>query len=158
MSTRSRIAVENPDGTVTSIYCHLDGYLEGVGQTLATKWHDPKQIAKLIALGDISTLGEKIGVRHSFAWRQEFYDKFKGAAPSEMRADPEFQRLDAMTLAYRRDRGEKGTGALLHAGEADYLATDTGTEYWYLYRDGTWFVSQGEGWANVIWELHLLPA
>jgi hypothetical protein len=34
MSTRSRIAIENHHGTVTSIYCHFDGYLEGVGKKL----------------------------------------------------------------------------------------------------------------------------
>jgi hypothetical protein len=28
MATRSRIAIENQDGTVTSIYCHFDGYIE----------------------------------------------------------------------------------------------------------------------------------
>jgi hypothetical protein len=26
MSTRSRIGIENQDGTTTSIYCHFDGY------------------------------------------------------------------------------------------------------------------------------------
>jgi len=34
MATRSRIAIENQDGTVTSIYCHFDGYLSGVGKLL----------------------------------------------------------------------------------------------------------------------------
>ena len=35
MSTRSSIAVQNPDGTVAAVYCHFDGYLEGVGFELA---------------------------------------------------------------------------------------------------------------------------
>jgi hypothetical protein len=34
MSTRSRIAIENQNGSVTSIYCHFDGYISGVGKTL----------------------------------------------------------------------------------------------------------------------------
>jgi hypothetical protein len=34
MSTRSRIAIENQNGSVTSVYCHFDGYISGVGKTL----------------------------------------------------------------------------------------------------------------------------
>jgi hypothetical protein len=34
MSTRSRIAVEVEDGKVLSVYCHSDGYLDGVGKAL----------------------------------------------------------------------------------------------------------------------------
>lgn len=34
MSTRSRIGMINPYGSVSSIYCHFDGYPEGVGKTL----------------------------------------------------------------------------------------------------------------------------
>jgi hypothetical protein len=31
MATRSRIAIENQDGTVQSIYCHFDGYVRWCG-------------------------------------------------------------------------------------------------------------------------------
>ncbi len=34
MSTRSRIAIENVDNTVTSIYCHFDGYVSHNGDIL----------------------------------------------------------------------------------------------------------------------------
>ena len=57
MATRSRIAIENQDGTVTSIYCHFDGYLRGVGKTLF-EHYDREKTEKLIELGDISVLGE----------------------------------------------------------------------------------------------------
>ena len=59
MSTRSRIAIENQDGTVTSIYCHHDGYVDGVGKTLFENYHLLKT-EQLIALGDISSLGKTI--------------------------------------------------------------------------------------------------
>jgi hypothetical protein len=37
MGTRSRIGLEDPEtGTVRSIYCHWDGYPEGVGQRLSS--------------------------------------------------------------------------------------------------------------------------
>ena len=57
MATRSRIAIENQDGTVTSIYCHFDGYLDGVGKTLF-EHYDREKTEKLIELGAISVLKE----------------------------------------------------------------------------------------------------
>jgi hypothetical protein len=56
MSTRSRIAIENQDGTVTSIYCHWDGYTSAVGKMLE-KWYTTQaKVEALIELGDISSL------------------------------------------------------------------------------------------------------
>jgi len=57
MATRSRIAIENENGTVTSIYCHFDGYLSGVGKTLF-EHYDREKTEKLMELGDISVLNE----------------------------------------------------------------------------------------------------
>jgi hypothetical protein len=57
MSTRSRIAIEKQDGTVKSIYCHFDGYVDGVGKTLFNHY-DKEKLEKLIELGDISVLHE----------------------------------------------------------------------------------------------------
>jgi hypothetical protein len=55
MATRSRIAIENENGSVKSIYCHFDGYLSGVGKTLFNHY-DKEKLEKLIELGDISSL------------------------------------------------------------------------------------------------------
>ena len=56
MATRSRIAIENQDGTVTSIYCHCDGYTSGVGKMLE-KWYTTQaKVEALIELGNISSL------------------------------------------------------------------------------------------------------
>jgi len=57
MATRSRIAIENENGTVTSIYCHFDGYLSGVGKKLF-EHYDREKTEKLMELGDISALDE----------------------------------------------------------------------------------------------------
>ena len=57
MATRSRIAIENESGIVNSIYCHFDGYVDGVGKTLFNHY-DKEKLQKLIELGDISSLGE----------------------------------------------------------------------------------------------------
>jgi hypothetical protein len=56
MATRSRIAIENQDGSVTSIYCHWDGYTSGVGKTLEKWYTTQSKVEALIELGDISSL------------------------------------------------------------------------------------------------------
>jgi predicted CxxxxCH...CXXCH cytochrome family protein len=66
MSTRSRIGIINKDKTVTSIYCHFDGYPEGVGKTLKQHWMDTKKIKKLLKLGNLSILGKEIGKKQNF--------------------------------------------------------------------------------------------
>ena len=60
MATRSRIAIEHQDGTVTSIYCHFDGYLEHNGKILQNHFQDREKVEQLIALGDLSSLYESI--------------------------------------------------------------------------------------------------
>jgi|TARA_R110000787_G_scaffold233893_1_gene340739 hypothetical protein len=91
MSTRSRIGIVNSDKTVSSIYCHFDGYPEGVGQTLLNHFTTKHQVQKLIDLGDISSLrrSTEAPAGHSFA-----------------NAMPE------CTVAYGRDRGETNTEAI----------------------------------------------
>jgi hypothetical protein len=58
MATRSRIAVEIEGGKVLSVYCHNDGYLEGVGEALINLFPngtDPKEVKEYIKEGDRST-------------------------------------------------------------------------------------------------------
>ena len=56
MATRSRIAIEDQDGIVSSIYCHFDGYLSGVGKLLKEYYTTQPKVQALIELGDISSL------------------------------------------------------------------------------------------------------
>jgi hypothetical protein len=58
MATRSRIAIENQDGTVTSIYCHWDGGIGTNGERLSQNYTTTELVNALIELGDISSLGE----------------------------------------------------------------------------------------------------
>lgn len=60
MSTRSRIGIKKADGTIKSIYCHSDGYFEGVGKTLQENYKDPEKVNSLIELGDLSSLGDDL--------------------------------------------------------------------------------------------------
>jgi hypothetical protein len=59
MATRSRIAVELEKGRVISVYCHNDGYIDGVGERLMDKFPngtDPKIVDHFIKEGDRTTV------------------------------------------------------------------------------------------------------
>lgn len=59
MATRSFIAVKTADG-YQGIYCHWDGYPEGVGKTLCNHYYDPDKVFQLMELGDLSALDDTI--------------------------------------------------------------------------------------------------
>ena len=60
MATRSTIAIEFADGTVSQIYCHWDGYLENNGQILARHYTDPFKVRALVDGGSISSLNNTV--------------------------------------------------------------------------------------------------
>ena len=60
MSTRSLIAKQNKNGSITSIYCHNDGYPSGVGKILKEHYANNRKVVSLIALGWISSLEKTI--------------------------------------------------------------------------------------------------
>jgi hypothetical protein len=60
MATRSRIGIENQDGTVNSIYCHFDGYPSHNGEILKKYYSDREKLQQLLELGDISSLDEEL--------------------------------------------------------------------------------------------------
>ena len=115
MSTRSLIAKKIGEDKYLTIYCHSDGYLTYNGALLLDHYNTPEQVDKLLALGDISYLAERLepdpSLPHSFD-----YDK----------------RQEGVTLAYGRDRGEKGTEAR-EATLADLDDESNWTEYVYIF-------------------------
>ena len=60
MATRSRIGIENENGSVNSIYCHWDGYPEYNGKILKENYSDRDKVKQLLELGDISVLKEDL--------------------------------------------------------------------------------------------------
>jgi hypothetical protein len=74
MATRSTIALEFADGTVQQVYCHFDGYLEGVGAELWRAYTDPFALQKLIEGGDMSSIGEPYSNRGEDCPAQKFTD------------------------------------------------------------------------------------
>jgi hypothetical protein len=58
MATRSRIAVEIEEGKVLSVYCHNDGYIDGVGAGMINRFPhgtETKDVLDYIQKGDRST-------------------------------------------------------------------------------------------------------
>ena len=51
MATRSRIGFETASGAVTHIYCHFDGYIEGVGLALIEEHNDVNKAHSLVSGG-----------------------------------------------------------------------------------------------------------
>jgi hypothetical protein len=147
MSTRSRVGMFIRDDAgnkvIRSIYIHSDGYPSYVGDLLLQHWSEPQRVEKLLALGDLSTLGAKIGAKHPFDWRYSFQSEAqKGARESgesvnwaahfeEVRKHP----LADMCTAYMRDRGETGLEAVVSADIEAFEATaiGTGCEWAYLF-------------------------
>lgn len=60
MATRSTIGITQEDGTIKAIYCHWDGYPEGVGAGLATYYNSKEQAQALISFGGFSALHETL--------------------------------------------------------------------------------------------------
>jgi hypothetical protein len=44
MATRSRIAIQYENGPIESVYCHFDGYPQGVGATLLEHYTDKNKV------------------------------------------------------------------------------------------------------------------
>lgn len=57
MSTRCLIGRQYKDKTIRYIYCHCDGYIDGVGTVLKKFYSDEETIDKLLDLGDLSAIG-----------------------------------------------------------------------------------------------------
>jgi hypothetical protein len=61
MATRSAIAIqETKEGPVRYVYCHFDGYPAHNGKILNEHYRDPSKVKELLALGDMSSLGETV--------------------------------------------------------------------------------------------------
>lgn len=71
MATRSNIGTRQEDGTIKAIYCHWDGYPEGVGATLTEHYNDPAKVEALLNLGDFSSIADNIEEIESYAQRGE---------------------------------------------------------------------------------------
>jgi hypothetical protein len=124
MGTRSAIGVMHGD-KVKAVYCHWDGYLDHNGRILLNHYNSAKA-NYLVALGNLSSLRENIGEKHDF----------DGPKGSENR----------WCTFYNRDRDELDNEFQVFFSDAELFETMAGCEYFYVMRDGVWYVSEGAEW------------
>ena len=118
MSTRSNIALVKKGGAVEAIYCHHDGYPEGVGLTLAKNYGEEEEVAAMLDLGDMSALGDTLET--CVFYRRDF----------------------------GREETEEDTRAERYASLAECVAAqdgDVAIEWLYLFADDCWWVRAWEG-------------
>ena len=123
MATRSRIAIEDQDGKVRSIYCHWDGYPSHHGPILLEHYTTQEKVESLIALGSISSLAPETeipeGVTHSFD------NPTKG-----------------IVVAYHRDR-EEDLAIGVHSNVEAFIKSDV-EQYGYVFTAaGEWLFVNG---------------
>ena len=132
MATRSRIGLKLDDGTIKQVYCHWDGYVEGVGLTLVENYNTIDKVEELINLGDISSLGHKISTDEPHTFDNP---------------------VNGVTVAYSRDRGETGVEAqTITMDEWMSVAYSSPIDFYYLFSGNQWWVydfSEQNGWQNV---------
>ena len=142
MSTRSMIAIENPNSlAVKAIYCHWDGYLEHNGRILNEHYTASPKVNNLIALGDLSSLRAEIGEKHAFS-------QFDLTDPAEIKAHEKL--TETQCTFYTRDRGEDAPYKFFaNAKEALDHYDGSWCEYFYLFRydedqqAGKWYFKKG---------------
>jgi hypothetical protein len=117
MATRSHIAKRNSDGSITSIYCHWDGYPENNGVLLEKHYKDESKLDSLLAIGNLSSLAPEIGDE-----------------PHDFNNAP-----DGICNFYGRDRKEPNqeSSTLSEAGFKRMLR-DSWADYVYLFENGEW--------------------
>ena len=74
MGTRSTIAIEFADGSVSQVYCHWDGYLSNNGMILQTSYMDPFKVRALVDLGGFSSLRDTVEETAEGAYTQRGED------------------------------------------------------------------------------------
>lgn len=79
---------------IKSIYCHFDGYLDGVGKILVEHYTTPKKVESLLNLGPISSLGENPDLQ-TIAFSRDL-----GETDVEFRMDTFKDYLKSKTVEY----------------------------------------------------------
>ena len=145
MSTRSNIGIINRDGSVEMIYCHWDGYPSNNGKLLLNHWASEARVRELLALGDLSSLGEEIGEKHNFDFQMKLNPEDAG-----------YQRSEKMCNCYLRDRGEKGKDLKARkyktVNEVENAFDDDWADYLYLWdcKTNTWLYKGGSGNLRIL--------
>jgi len=146
MSTRSRIGVEQKDGSIVSVYCHFDGYPSGVGSTLLQCYNTYDKANEVVALGDLSSLNVNLYPLPE-AELEFWYPKQEGDKCPIITSHSFEQQQKGVTVAYCRDRKETFT-QMKDKAFSDFIPNKEGKNNWgfpweewgYLFKDGKWLV------------------
>ncbi len=119
MATNCAIAVAHGDNFKV-IYCHFDGYLDGVGNILHRYYNSPRA-NQLVSLGDLSILAKDIeppiGAKHSFD-----------------------NPIPDVCVFYVRDRGMEGLVYQTFCGVDSFSEYIQSYEFVYIMINDTWYV------------------
>lgn len=171
MSTRCYIG-KYDGNNIKAIYCHHDGYPNGVGQMLKEHYTSDNKIDELISLGAITSLGEKTKLepiddtieltdgrkcrcvvsdgKITFSMGSKTYKSSVFDFPYNMhtliKLDENLSvyiyelmaKLDKVSVAYHRDRGEEELSIDTFSNESDYKSA--GIDYLYLWKNGYWTI------------------
>ncbi|WP_152598142.1 hypothetical protein [Bifidobacterium cuniculi] len=126
------IGIEYADGTIRSVYCHNDGYPEGVGRILVENYKTVERVEAVMKLGALSSLG-----REPVSFTREEYDAF-GREMTE-------EELSAKCLSYKGWRDDDVPADEVEGrGEyVDFNCADGDIEYLYLFDAG-----------SAVWRVH----
>ncbi len=149
MGTRSAIGIKHGD-VIKAVYCHWDGYVEYNGQVLGYFYTNSVKVNRLIALGDLSSLGAEIGTKHDFMHRWAD-DEHVAVGDTDFVVNPE-------CTYYGRDRDDPSPFRTF-LNEKDFINHyDTmGAEYFYLFDHGVWYVSAYGRDFQPLHEMLMLP-
>ena len=152
MGTRSTIAIEFADGSVSQVYCHWDGYLAHNGDLLNTHYRDPFKVRDLIDQGSISSLGCEIGSKRPFGPAYSEQDPVKKAA---VQAAIDAADAAGWSIIYARDRGED-LDVNRYQNADEYFDCSQQEEYDYILRNvngiAVWYVrcdATGNTWVTM---------
>ena len=143
MSTRSMIGKINPDGSVTAIYCHWDGYPENQLPILVPCYSNEEKLNELIPLGSISYLEDNPnppeGMTHTFhdphprtvvAYHRDRGDKWEECKPDTYSSlDEMFDDKNNWNIEYY----------YLFDGDKWNLYDRDHLQYWFGCRNGEWW-------------------
>lgn len=131
MSTRCLIGRKIKDNKVEYIYCHLDGYLDGVGEILKTHYTNNSVIDKLMALGNLLALGE--------------------IAESNPNQFNYLGKIDYNLCAAYRNNGEEDVDSKIVTEKEyiDKLSTNIWLKYLYLWDGEKWCYYCEDKWRAV---------
>jgi hypothetical protein len=121
MATRSTIAVQHTNGSISQIYCHWDGYISNNGKLLNDHYTNLEIIEELVSGGSLSILDERI----------------------KPIGDHSFDNQESGTCVYYgRDRGEDELDVSPNVFQSvyRYLSDYQEQEFNYLFKNGEWFV------------------